>query len=150
MAIASLGAVACRRRVPDVGAFTPVLVEDGRIVELLMEADTLSDRDRVAAARNLREVTLPRARQNWETAGRIVVGHPRANALRADLLRLTGERAATIEAYVAALESGEPQALRDVVHRQAVLDQGMERLEADVQAATHAPADRGCSVARVR
>lgn len=135
---------------PDVGAFTPVLVEDGRIVELLMEADSLGDRDPRAAAQNLRDVALPRARSNWQAAGRITVVHPRANALRGELVRATGERASTIEGYSAALESRDTQALHDVVHRQAVLDQSMERLEADVQAATQAPADRACSVSRVR
>lgn len=147
--MAAAGVSGCRRRVPDVGAFTPVLEEDGRIVELLMEADALGDHDPRAAARNLRELVLLRAQANWHSAAGIVVGHPRANVLRVELVRLTGERASTIEAYAVALEAGDLQALHDVVHRQAMLDRAMERLEGAVQAATRVAPDRACGVSRV-
>src|SRR5262249_10359089 len=43
-------AAACRGRVPDMGGFAPVLSEDGRVVELLQEADALAGRAAPAAA----------------------------------------------------------------------------------------------------
>ena len=136
---------ACRGRVPDVGAFGPVLVADGRVLELLTEADALAERDPVEAARNLRETALPRARANWETAGHIVVQHPRADVLRAELVRLTGERVATIELYAGALEHADVETLHIAIRRQVALDRSMDHLEGDVQAAARAPADRGCA-----
>jgi hypothetical protein len=137
-------AVACRSRVPDVGPLQPVLREDDQVVELLMEADALAPRDPAAAARNMREAALPRARANWEAAGAITVVHPRANRLRADLVRLTGERASTIEAYATALERNDVSALHETIERQVALDHAMDRLEADFDAAKRAPAERGC------
>jgi hypothetical protein len=130
--------------VPDVGAFQPILTEDGRLLELLMEADALAEHDPAAAARNMRESVLPRARANWESAGAISVQHPRANRLRAELVRLTGERASTIDAYATALERNDVSALHEAIQRQVALDQAMDRLEADVEAAKRAPAERGC------
>jgi hypothetical protein len=146
IAAAVCAMLACGR-VPDVGAFTPVLREDGHVLELLREADSLAERDPPAAARNLRTVALPRARANWEAAGQIVVTHPRARELEQRLVRLTGERADTIETYASVLEHNDAVALRDIIHRQVVLDRAMDRLEGDIQAASHAPADHGCSVA---
>jgi hypothetical protein len=137
-------AAACRGRVPDVGPLTPVLQEDGRVVELLLEADSLAERDPDAAARNLRESVLPRARANWEAAGRITVEHPRAQELRRELVRITGERVGTVERYAGALSAHDPEALRTVLRQQAALDQSMDRLEGEVQAASRAPAERGC------
>jgi hypothetical protein len=139
-----LALIACSGRVPDVASFDPILVSDGQVVELLSEADHLADRDPHAAARNLRETVLPRARANRDAVGRIVVQHPRARELLRELVRVTDERAATVEAYANALESGDVQALHDVIARQAALDDSMLRLERGVQDAKHAPPERGC------
>ena len=76
--------VACRQRAPDVEALAVPLAQDEQVSELLAEADALGDADSRGAARNLREIVLPRARANHESIGRIRVEHPRAAALRDD------------------------------------------------------------------
>lgn len=148
LALVAGGAVSCQGRVPDVGGFAPVLQEDGRIVELLQEADTLSERDAPAAARNLREVVLPRARANAAAAARVAPEHPRARALARDLVRASEERAATIELYANALVAHDDAALLGALRRQRALEQSMDQLESEVQSASRAPPDRGCSASR--
>lgn len=138
---------ACRREgIVDVEPMRPVLETDGHVVELLLEADALSQRDPEAAARNLRETVLPRARTNAEAVGRITVTHPRARQLHQELSRLMEERVRTIEAYADALARRDPSALRDVLARQVALDRAMDRIEGEIQAASRTPTTRGCAI----
>src|SRR4051794_4701953 len=102
-------------RVPDVSAFSPVLEEDGRLVELLIEADALAVRDPASAARNLREIALPRAQTNARHAEQITARHPRARSLLHELVRITSARVTTIDAYANALTNSDAIGLRDVL-----------------------------------
>jgi hypothetical protein len=123
------------------------MIEDGRLTELLSEADDLSDRDPEAAARNLREVVLPRARSNQGAAGAVAPRHARAQALARELRRLTDERVATVEAYAQALQSRDLAAQREVIHRQVALENSVHQLQDDIDRASREPASGGCAVA---
>jgi hypothetical protein len=143
--LALVALVACGGRAPDVGAFDPILREDNHVVELLTEVDQLAERDPDAAARDLRETILPRARANREAVAHVAVTHPRAQELLRELTHVTTERVATVDGYASALASHDVEALHNVIRRQVTLDQDMDHLEGEIDQARRAPPDRGCA-----
>lgn len=130
---------------PDVQPFESVLEEDASLVTLLNEAMDLGERNHQAAARNLRDQVIPRARSNAERAGNTRVEHPRARALRTTLCQLTARRAETTTALADALEQQNAENLSRTLRamRQVALD--MAQLESDVQRARNEPPQSGCS-----
>jgi tryptophan 2,3-dioxygenase len=141
------GAASCRGSGrPDVAGFEPLLEEDGNLVTLLNEAMDLGERDHLAAARNLRDQVVVRARRNAEAAGALRVSHPRARALRTTLCQLTARRAETTEALAGALESQQVEALSRTLRAMRQLAGDMEQLERDVQRARSEPAPSGCAL----
>jgi hypothetical protein len=143
-------AFGCQDPSPDVGGFNPALVEDGRLVEILMEADETAARDPTMAARNIRQAVIPRARANYEALGNVVVQHPRARTFKQRLSHVLSDRISTSEQYALALETHDNPGLIAALRRQRELDQSMEQLERDLKAARDARGTRGCSTAPLR
>lgn len=147
MALLALGlATSCRGPGrPDVLAFEPILEEDGTLVTQLNEAMDLAERDPRAAARNLREQVLVRARRNAETAGSLTVRHPRATELRTKLCQFSARRAETTQSLAEALETSNAELLSRTMRSMRQLALDMHALEGDVQRARNEPARSGCA-----
>lgn len=125
--------------------FEPVLEEDSTLVTLLNEAMDLGERDPRAAARNLREQVLPRARRNADAAGALVVRHPRAAELRTKLCRYSAHRAETTESLAQALENGNAELLSTTLRSMRQLALDLHELEGDVMRARNEPGSNGCA-----
>lgn len=144
VAIAAVASCGGARR-PDVVGFEPVLEEDANLVTLLNEAMDVGERDPRAAARNLREQVLPRARRNAESAGNLTVRHPTAAALRTRLCQFSARRAETTQALGEALEQSDTALLSTTLRSMRQLALDMHALEGDVQRARNEPARAGCA-----
>lgn len=138
--------VGCAGPAPDVAPLTPLLREDGRVVELLNEAEALARGGNTeSASRNLRTVVLPRARANWEAAGRVTVVHPRSESARRELVRVTAERVDATERLATLLAQGDPAEVPRVFAQMDRVDRDVDRLEAEVDRLRTAPPPRGCA-----
>ncbi len=135
----------CLQPPPDVGGFTPVRAEDGRIIRLLTEVDRDSARDPRGAARTIRELVLPAARANASACAAVRPRHPRAQSLGSDLCSLLDERARRLERYASALDAGDLEAMLREVRAQREMERDRDRIESRFEAAERAPATRGCS-----
>lgn len=139
-------ALACVEPPPDVASLDPLRVEDTRVVALLREADRDAERDPRAAARNIREIVLPRARANAAAAASVNPRHPRARSLASDLRSLLDERVVRTERYADALDSGDLERHIREVRAQREMETDMDRLDARIEAAAREPPSRrGCS-----
>jgi hypothetical protein len=145
LTLAVLWAASCSPGRPDVAAFEPILEEDANLVTLLNEAMELGERDPRAAARNLREQVVRRARRNAEAAGLLSVRHPRARELRTRLCQLSARRAETTEALAEALSTANTTLLSSTLRSMRQLALDMDALEGDVQRARNEPARAGCA-----
>lgn len=138
--------LACSKGAPDVAPMLPVLREDGQIVELLNEAEELARNGNTTnAARNLREVAVPRARANWEAAGHLSLQHPRSQALRLRLAQVTADRLDATERLATLFTDGNVADLHDVMTRMDLVDRSMVTLERDIDRARTQPPERGCA-----
>lgn len=127
---------ACRRQgPPDVAVLDPILVEDGRLVELMIEANQLALRNPHLAAETLRNQVLGRARANAQAAGQTQVQHPTAVPLRTRLCVLAAERAESTAALADALDGSDAEQLSRSLRRVARLANDLQVLEADIQRA---------------
>ncbi len=117
------------------GAFEPILAEDGRLVELMIEANQVALRNPHEAAQTLRTQVLLRARANAQSAGRTQVNHPVAVALRTRLCSLIAERAESTAALATALDGDDPTALSRALRRVARVATDLRALEGDIQRA---------------
>lgn len=138
-------AAACGPGRPDVIGFEPVLEEDSTLVTLLNEAMDLGERDPRAAARNLREQVLPRARRNADAAGALTVRHPRATELRTRLCQFSARRAETTESLARALDTSDTELLSSTMRAMRQLAIDLRDLEGDVMRARNEPPASGCA-----
>ncbi len=138
LTVGTVAAIApgCRREgPPDVASFEPILAEDGRLVELMIEANQLALRNPHSAAETLRNQVVQRARANAQSAGRTQVQHRTAVQLRTRLCALVAERAESTEALATALDGTDPEQLSRALRRVARLANNLQVLEADVHRA---------------